>query len=234
MKTTALSVWLMLTIAAPAVRAQSAGGPGAGAPAASLPLPPPPANGAFAASGEKPVETLLAGPVTHGGFGGPLLGYTRLNGADAVMVGGRGGWLINHRLVIGGGGWGVASRVPVPAGATANEADHQLVLGYGGFWTEYIVAPGRLLHGSVAVLVGAGGLTYTRFRGPTGVEDRETESDPIFVLEPSVNAELNLTGFMRLAMFVGYRAVSGVDLTGLSTRDVAGFVGGAMLKFGVF
>jgi hypothetical protein len=117
------------------------------------------------AESEPPAETLLSGPFTSGGFGGPMLAYTRIRGDAAVLVGGRGGWLINHRLVIGGGGWGVANRVSVPAGATAADADHQLTVGYGGFWTEYVVAPGRLVHGSVGLLIGAGGLSYTRFRG---------------------------------------------------------------------
>ena len=191
------------------------------APAAPVPAPTP--SGAD--------ETLLAGPITHGGFGGPMVAYTRLNGEDAVLVGGRGGWLINHRLLIGGGGWGIANRISVPAGAIASEAEHRLTFGYGGFWTEYIVQPSRLVHGSVGLLIGGGELQYARVHGDSMTA---VVSDPVFVMEPSLNAEVNLASFVRLTLSAGYRFVAGVDLNGLDAGDVAGFVGGAMLKFGSF
>jgi hypothetical protein len=183
------------------------------------------------AQDEQP-QTLVDGPVTHGGFGGPTMAYTRVNGEDALIMGGRGGWLINHRLVVGGGGWGVTNRVSVPAGAIANPGDHQLTFGYGGFWTEYIVAPSRLVHGSIGTLIGAGGLTYHRFRG--GDSTRDMESDVVFVLEPVAAVELNVVRFMRLALFGSYRLVRGAELAALENSDVSGFAAGAMLKFGKF
>ena len=32
--------------------------------------------------------------------------FTTLNGENAVLVGGRGGWIINHSFVLGGAGYG--------------------------------------------------------------------------------------------------------------------------------
>jgi hypothetical protein len=192
---------------------------------------PPAAPPAGQVSDEQP-RTLLSGQLTHGGFGGPMMAYTRINGDDALVMGGRGGWLINHRLVIGGGGWGVTNRVSVPAGAIADPKDYQLTFGYGGLWTEYVVAPSRLVHGSVGTLIGAGGLGYHRFRN--GDSHADMESDAVFVLEPTVGAELNLISFMRLALFASYRLVRGVDLAELDGGDLSGFAGGAMLKFGKF
>jgi hypothetical protein len=137
------------------------------------------------------------------------VGFTRLNGENSAVVGGRGGWLIDHRLVIGGGGMGVATQVAVPAGTTPTDADHQLTFGYGGFWTEYVVAPGRLIHGSLGFLVGGGGLAFHRFRGGP-MED--TRSDAVFVFDPTASVELNLASFVRLTMFVNYRMVTDVDM----------------------
>jgi hypothetical protein len=196
------------------------------------PAPPPPPPMTMSALDERP-QTLLSEPIVHGAYGGPTLAYTRLQGHDAILVGGRGGWLINHRLVVGGAGYGVTNRVAVPAGATASDADHQLTFGYGGFWLEYIVAPSRLVHGSVGALVGGGGLTYKRFRRAENHND-ETATDSVLVVEPTVSAEVNLTTFTRLSLFVGYRAVSDVDLAGLSAADVRGVTAGAILKFGMF
>jgi hypothetical protein len=41
-----------------------------------------------------------------GGFGGPVIKVININGENAVRVGGRGGWIINHSFVLAGGGIG--------------------------------------------------------------------------------------------------------------------------------
>ena len=57
-------------------------------------------------------ETLLgSSEVTHGGFGGPVIKYTQIKGEPAVLVGGRGGWIINHTFIIGGGGYGLVNDI---------------------------------------------------------------------------------------------------------------------------
>lgn len=210
----------------------------AGAPAAlaqentpAYVAPPPPA-GILGATEPQP-ETLLSGNVSHGGFGGPVMGFTTIRDQAALLMGGRGGWLINHRLVIGGGGYGVTHRLDVPGGATVADADYQTMFGYGGFWTEYIVAPSRLVHGSVGLLIGAGSLKYHRFRHSPMVGG-DSDDDAFFVLDPTVSVELNVVSFMRLALFANYRRVWGVDLTGMDNGDVSGVGAGAMLKFGRF
>jgi hypothetical protein len=221
----------------PAARAQE---PGLFPPPAEVPLPGGivpvqplrPITTASARDDDRP-QTLLSEPIVHGAYGGPTVAYTRLQGQDAILVGGRGGWLINHRLVVGGGASGVTNRIAVPAGATSSDADHQLTFGYGGLWLEYIVLPSRLVHASVGTLLGGGGLTYKRFRG-TGSTSDETATDSVLVVEPTLSAELNLTRMMRFSLFVGYRAVSDVDLAALSAADVRGWSGGAILKFGLF
>ena len=40
-------------------------------------------------------QTLLGDSATKGGFGGPVLKLTRIAGMDAVLVGGRGGLILN-------------------------------------------------------------------------------------------------------------------------------------------
>jgi hypothetical protein len=55
--------------------------------------------------------TLINGEIESGGFGGPVLKVTSINGENAVMIGGRGGWIINHSLVLGGGGYGLVTEV---------------------------------------------------------------------------------------------------------------------------
>lgn len=41
-------------------------------------------------------ETLLDIDIESTGFGGPVLKYTQIDNVPCQMIGGRGGWIINH------------------------------------------------------------------------------------------------------------------------------------------
>jgi hypothetical protein len=216
----ALAAGLLAAALVPAVaRAQVVAPAGSVAPAVVVPA-------------EEQPRTLLARPLHSGGYGAPILSYTRFAGRDSVLVGGRGGWVINHQLVIGGGGFGLANPARPEGGASMNLADYQYTFGYGGLWIEYLIAPMRLVHGSVGTLVGGGGITYQRFRPEAMKQDLATTS--VFVLDPVVGVEVNVTTFMRFAVQGGYRVVRGVSMAGLDNGDASGFNVGGALKFGGF
>jgi hypothetical protein len=175
-------------------------------------------------------RTLLARPIHSGGYGAPVVSYTRFAGADSLLVGGRGGWVLNHQLVIGGGGFGLATPPRQTIGVAPDEADYQHTFGYGGLWLEYLIAPMSTVHGSVGTLIGAGGITYQRFRPDT----HNVEKTSVFVLDPVVAVEVNVTTFLRVAVQSGYRVVRGGDLATLSNSAASGVTLGAALKFGGF
>ena len=41
---------------------------------------------------------------------GPAIRFTQIDGDFGVLVGGRGEWIINHRFVLGGGGYGLTNQ----------------------------------------------------------------------------------------------------------------------------
>lgn len=211
----AASLVLAATLAPAAARAQQAPQP-TPAPVVMMPV------------AEQP-RTLLSRPVHSGGYGAPVVSYTRFAGSDAVLVGGRGGWILNHQLVIGGGGFGLATPAE-RVGASLDQADYRHTFGYGGLWLEYLIAPMNVVHASVGTLVGAGGISYQRFR--PHMEDME--STAVFVLDPVVAVEVNVTTFLRVALQGGYRVVRGVDLATLDNGDASGFTLGTAIKFGGF
>ena len=179
------------------------------------------------------METLLAGDVTQGGFGGPVLVYSRVRDTDVIFFGGRGGWIANHRFVLGAGGFAMTSRMPAPAGAPLGGDNLRLDFGYGGLWLEYILWPHKVLHASFGTLVGGGAAIYNRAIRAEG-EDREVISDVVFVVDPVVSAEVNVLRFLRVSAGVGYRYVGSVNLVGLEKDDLSGFTASVMLKFGNF
>jgi hypothetical protein len=176
-------------------------------------------------------ELLLSGEIEHGGFGGPEMRVSSVLGSGAVFVGGRGGWIIDHRLIIGGAGYGLASSVHAPSAVQPAAGYYDLQFGYGGLFLEWVVAPRRVWHFSVSSLFGAGGLKYASHDlAPPSTY----QTSAVFVWEPALLLELNVVSFMRLDLGASYRLVQGTELAGLGNSDVGGPSGVVALKFGSF
>ncbi len=174
-------------------------------------------------------ETLLGSEIESGGYGGPLVMFGQINGETGVFVGGQGGWIINHKYVLGAKGYGLVNTVD------AQELENtKLEFGCGGALLEYIFASGKLLHFSIQAMIGAGGVKYALIDYTQGDEEFSYTEDAFFVLEPGVNLELNIHRNFRLSAGVAYRYVNGVDYEDLSDSDLSGVSGQILLKFGVF
>lgn len=172
-------------------------------------------------------ETLIGGAIESGGFGGPVVKIGRVKGETALLVGGRGGWIINHTFVLGGGGYGLVNdiRMKETLGKT-----YYLALGYGGLELEYVANSDRLIHYTFRTLIGAGGVNLRTGSGAMG----DVDSDPFFIVEPAADVVLNVATNFRLALGVSYRYVRGVNFEGLRNSDVAGPSGMLTLQFGTF
>jgi hypothetical protein len=177
-------------------------------------------------------KTLLEGEISHGGFGGPVVKFTSLNGDFGVLVGGRGGWIIDHTFVLGGGGYGLANNIGV--GKTLNGNDLSLNFGYGGFEMEYIQNSDELIHYSAYLLIGAGNVSYRYWDNELNDKD-DFDNDQFFIAEPAVNVELNITSFFRLNAGLSYRFITGANYdNNIDDSDLQGLSGVLTLKFGKF
>lgn len=181
-------------------------------------------------------ETLI-GDRRHtrfGGFGGPVVKVSRVAGQDAVFSGGRGGVIINRRLVLGGGGYSLSSENVRTGFSFGNSEEAALGLDYGGFEVEFISRPSKLVHLTLYTLVGGGQASYERV-DDTGasVATQRLESD-VFVIEPALNVEINMTRWFRTALGFGYRFVNGSDLPLATDGALGGGVGTLTFKFGAF
>jgi hypothetical protein len=186
-------------------------------------------------------ETLFGhGKIDHGGYGGPTLRFSRMLGNDAVLFGGRGGWIIDHTVIIGGGGYGLTNQILAPNRARTDfRRKEEVRVGYGGLILEYVNRWNKLVHFTAGTLIGGGAATirYTQKEGSSNTKNEDqgsNASDSFFVLEPEVNAEINLVKFMHLDLGVSYRLITGVGGIGLENQDLRGVSGNALLRFGKF
>lgn len=177
-------------------------------------------------------ETLFSGEVDHGGFGGPVVKFSSINKNFGVFVGGRGGWIIDHKLMIGAGGYGLANYVAANRLGPLNEK--YLDFGYGGLEIEWVVNSDKLLHFSFHTLVGGGAIQYRN--EARDITFRDMPSDALFVLEPGATLDLNVTTWFRFSVGASYRYVNGVEEgSRLSTnQDLSGPSAILMLRFGKF
>lgn len=180
--------------------------------------------------------TLLGrrGASHFGGFGGPVVKLSRIAGADAVINGGRGGVIINRQLVIGGGGYSVANRNIRTGFAFDNEDPADLRFDYGGLEFEYIAKPSRVAHVTAYALIGGGQAYYESVRDQGATVATQRLESNVFVLEPALNVELNVTRWFRTALGAGYRYVNGSDLPSATDGALSGAVGTWTFKFGSF
>ena len=165
-------------------------------------------------------QTLLSGGIESGGWGGPVVAFTSINGQFAVMAGGRGAWLINSTFGLGGAGYGLTNEIQIDP----NGPPRQIEMGYGGLDLEVIVQSDNVIHFTVNALIGGGAIT------PTG----GGLADGIFVFQPQANVDVNLTGFMRIGLGGGYRFVADVDFSGLTNGMFRSGFGALTFKFGSF
>jgi hypothetical protein len=184
---------------------------------------------------EEPGETLLGpdGFLSDSGFYlGPNVGVTVIQGGAVAMGGVRGAWVMNRTFGLGFAGNALGAN-DVAFGSVDRDGSRRMRGGYGGLLLQYNIGEGRLLHGYVDTTLGGGALVYDSAPSRAGGPVSDTRG--FLSAEPTVNLELNVSAFMRVAIGAGYRfALAEVSKGGPSGGDLAGPVARMNLEFGRF
>jgi len=185
------------------------------------------------------IRTLFGSHIsTNGGYGAFSPRYTFIDGLSAFGNGGRGGWIINHRFVIGGGGYGYNSISRTDNYTDTDKKEYKFNLGYGGFMIETIISPLSPIHVSIPILIGGGDISY--IEATNNNKDASGEHDNFFVIEPGIEIEANLIRWMRISAGTYYRYTSDINLKYPDDKKIAdkgalrGVTFGLAFKFGLF
>ena len=202
---------------------------------------------------EEPVnemKTLITGKKLQftGVFASPELKGTIFNDGEGkdgygFLVGGRMGVIFNNKFSIGAGGYGLTTdhRVDLSGYPEINDPNARIGFGYGGLVLEYTFFSNKLIHFTIPMLIGGGSASVYK---DINISDDNLdwddfdnyESTGLFVIEPGVNVELNLTKFMRLDLGASYRMVQFSELDYLPDSDdkFSNLAVNASLKLGLF
>ena len=154
---------------------------------------------------EREVRTLVnLDELRISGMGGPFMQFTAVDGEFAHMMGG-GGALMFSNFWIGGYGLGLTNNIPVDETKYQSDNDSHLSLSHGGFWLGYSLFGDKAIHVSISSLVGWGSLSIQS-------DFEEENSDPLFVVVPTLEVEFNLTQFFRISAGATYNLFALVDL----------------------
>jgi hypothetical protein len=175
-------------------------------------------------------QPLISGNVQSSNFGGPSLKVTQVNDESVILLGGRGGVILNQRFAIGAGVYSLLGKIEAPEAVQTNSNDTiDLDMDYVGLDLEYIVPLQRRIHFSMQTLIATGRAQY--WEG----DDTVIVEEGIFVLEPGANLMVNITTFFRIGLGASYRFVSGVErLNGLESRDLNEVSANLVFMFGKF
>ena len=155
-------------------------------------------------------------------FGGPMMTYTQLAGEYAFMMGGGGGIIVNN-MYFGGYGTGVSNSVQVKNG----ENTDQISFGHGGFMLGYEIAHQKVIHPVISSKIGWGQAALK--------QNYSVTEDNVFVVAPSIAAEINLTRYFKMNIGVEYCKTFGVSgLNGYSDKDFSNIGVNLNFVFGWF
>jgi len=183
------------------------------------------------------IRTIFSKDKSNGGYGAFTVGYTQIDGKDALITGGRGAFIFDHSLAIGLAGYGFANNLEYNTYYQEQPLGYWLAGGYGGIFIEPIVGGTMPVHLSFPVLFGVGGAALIENYGYNHWDDypfNELDNDVFFVIEPAVELECNIVRWFRTAASVSYRYTSKVELFGTDEDVFRGFNFALTFKFGKF
>jgi hypothetical protein len=184
---------------------------------------------------DKEFQTLLGHNRPGGGYGAFSLGYSLIDGRQAILFGGKVAWIASHSIGFGFGGTGFINEFHYE---TLLDRDVALAGGYGGFYIEPILMPRFPVHLSFPILFGGGGISYVSkdsFHSDNLIE----ESEAFLIIEPGAEIELNLTRYFRFAFGATYRFPTAfniglADNSSISAKSIEGMSYTVTFKFGKF
>jgi hypothetical protein len=179
------------------------------------------------------IQTLAGDRTHHGGFGALTFTATDFNDKDMMMIGIRGGWIINRALAIGFEAHGL---LPIAEYASIDSATStRAVGGYGGMFIEPIVLSNKIVHVTFPIAAGAGWVGYVvdwedyDYYGGDLVDD-----DVFWFIKPGASVELNVARNFRINLGASYRFTQDLQLLNTPSGGFTGWNYFLTLKFGSF
>ena len=179
--------------------------------------------GLFVLSGHTPAQN-----IESGAFGAPVFKYTRLVAQPALVVGGKGGWIINQKFVLGAGYYALTSNVNSNFTDPVSNKNLMLDFNYGGLEFEYLLLYESRYNVTIGMLLAGGGLNF-HLQDMT----KKFSNRNLLVWEPQLNFEAELFRWLHADAGISYRIISAyTELYNITADDLQGINILLTFKFG--
>jgi hypothetical protein len=184
-------------------------------------------------TGQAPVDHLK-----NSVYGALSTQYSRFNNQSALFAGAYGGWMMNHKLMIGLGGYGLVTRHNGVGKNVETNGQNTWKMGYGGLMLEYSFFQTRRIYFTASTLIGGGIIKNGNGRGTVSQngsdELKDIDASGFYVVQPSVNLEMAVNKWFHIGAGAGYRYIAGADQPGISNSRMSGRTASLTFKFGSF
>lgn len=182
-------------------------------------------------------QTPFGRKIEHSGYGALTTNYSKFNGDDALFVGAYGGWMINHKLMLGLAGHYLVTQHDGYGFNPQTNKMNELKMGYGGLMVEYTFFENKVVHATANTLVGFGVVTNGSKGTYNPATDEgwvSTDESGFLAFHPAINVEVSVTDWFRVSAGGGYRLIASSDIAGISNSDMSAATANVTLKFGIF
>lgn len=178
-------------------------------------------------------KPIFAQVADGGAFGAPVIKFSSIGGQNAIITGGRFGWVIDSSIVLGGGFYSLTNKVKTGTIDQINGSDVLLGFNCGGLEFEYLFYSGSKVHFSIDMFFAGGGLTFSASDNNT--KHANYFSQDLLLWEPQLNVEFDLADWLHLDTGISYRIISGyTESYGISLNDLKGISAAVTFKFGSY
>ncbi len=172
---------------------------------------------------------LFSQNVSHGTFGALEMKSLSYKKQNAFFVGGRFGWVINKKYVIGAGYYSLINSLDVKSNEYPGEEFDNL--NYGGLELEYYYFNSNKIHASASLLLGGGGVTIYLPAETSAKKIKMTLN--LLVYEPRLCFEYSIAPWLNASFGISYRLVTNLDgIYGIYNKDFSGPTGSVSIRFG--
>lgn len=182
------------------------------------------------------IQTLGGENSHHGGFGAVSFKASEFNSKDIVLIGFRGGWIINRAMAIGFEGYGIIPTAEYENIDPNSSLTSIAIGGYGGMFIEPILYSNKVVHVTFPIAGGGGWLGYIVDweRNQNYYSNDLIDDDVFWYVEPGAALELNVARNFRINMGATYRFSKDLELINTPSTGFDGWNYFLTLKFGSF
>lgn len=151
-------------------------------------------------------------------FAAPVFKYTRLVNQPALIIGGKGCWIINKHLALGAGYYALTSNVRSNYFDVQNNQEVLLNFNYGGLEFEYLLFKDPLFNLWLGMLTAGGGVEYY-----VPNRSKNYPYTNLLVWEPQINFEVKIFEWLHADTGLSYRIISDIyRLFNVTKNDMQG------------